>query len=105
MALQDSEVTHLIKTTEEIKGKMVQNMTKLEERQTNLEKLDDKAKALKETGDEFKKGATKVHEKKKWEHYKLWMILISIIAIIIIVIIVVATLIALFVTKPWEKKH
>ncbi len=27
--------------------------------------------ALKETGDEFKKGATKIHDKKRWEHYKV----------------------------------
>ncbi|XP_026102324.1 vesicle-associated membrane protein 5 [Carassius auratus] len=74
---------------EDIKGIMLNNIEKADERAGKLGELEDRADKLLEKSEQFSKTSTKVKQKKRWENIKYKVIIVSVVAAVFLIIIVV----------------
>ncbi|KAG9354901.1 hypothetical protein JZ751_001614 [Albula glossodonta] len=74
---------------EEVKGIMLDNLNKANERSGKLSELNDRADQLHEKSKGFAKTTGKVKKQKRWEHIKTKAMLGGILAAVVVVIVVV----------------
>ncbi|XP_059398858.1 vesicle-associated membrane protein 5-like [Carassius carassius] len=76
---------------EDIKGIMLNNIEKADERAGKLGELEDRADKLLEKSEQFSKTSTKVKQKKRWENIKYKVIIAAVVAAVFLIIIVALT--------------
>jgi len=77
----------LIKQVDEVKDIMNNNISKMVKNIDNLEVLHDKSDQMKESSNQFRKGATTMKNKMWWKNIKLQLIILCVIIVIIVIII------------------
>lgn len=77
---------------EEVKGIMLDNLNKAEERTGKLGELEDRAEVLLEQGKSFAKTAGKVKRKKQWEDIRLKVLIAAVVSGVLVVIILAVVL-------------
>lgn len=72
---------------EEVKGIMLDNLNKADERSGKLEELEDRADVLLERGKTFAKTTNKVKQQKRWENQKMKVVIIGVAVVAALIII------------------
>lgn len=80
------------KDVEEVKGIMLDNLNKAEERSGKLKDLENRADDLLVKGKAFSKTATKVKQKKRWENIKYKVVIAAVATAVLLGIIVAVAL-------------
>lgn len=88
----NSRLSEAQKDVEEVKGIMLDNLNKAEERSGKLKELETRADDLLVKGKAFSKTATKVKQKKRWENIKYKVVIAAVAAAVLLGIILAVAL-------------
>ncbi|XP_065890090.1 vesicle-associated membrane protein 8-like [Dysidea avara] len=87
-----SRVGQLRGQVDEVKGLMVENIDRVQQRGENLYNLDERTKILEQDAKQFNQLGGDLKKKMWWKNVKLWIILIIIVIVILIAIIIAIVL-------------